>query len=188
MTHTPDTTDAPTNPFTRIPVDRVQAAVKAVWRLLSAGLLTGTAVLIGFQLGDLHLFWQTQPITLIAIGVFVCALAITGVLIGIGGLRWLLLACWPGRLFIEIDAASIRAAFGPFGGRTFPWASLRCEIAEGFDAEMLSHVADDAFTPVLNDTREPCEVYGWIQSHSGADPDVLTRALRPYLIARMGDA
>lgn len=174
-----------TNGVVRIGVDRIQVAVKSLWRLLLAGLLLGAAILIGLEIGSWKLLWQQQPATFIALAIIMATLAVAGVLTTVNGIRWLLMATWPKHLGVRIDAATIDAALGPFGHREYAWRDLQCKIAEGFDAEMLAQVHDGTFTPVLYDAREKRDVYAWMQAHSGAEPESLTRALRPYLEAHL---
>ncbi|MCA9255180.1 MAG: hypothetical protein KDA33_06055 [Phycisphaerales bacterium] len=185
---TSETTPAP-SPETRIPVDRIHVFVKALWRLLIAAALLGLAWLLGVLIGDWSLFWREQPVTLLAILLFLAGLSIIGAVVAFGGSRWLALACWPAPVGVQIGAGAIDAALGPFGSVMIPWTRLRCEVAEGFDIEMLSHVGDDAFTPVMRDALDPQrDVYAWLQAHTGADPETLTHTLRPHFEARMRSA
>ncbi|MCB9857620.1 MAG: hypothetical protein H6818_18205 [Phycisphaerales bacterium] len=172
----------------RIPVDRVHAAVRALWRLLTSGLVIGLAYLLGIQIGDWSLFWEQQPATFAAIAIVIAGLALAGVGVGIGGGRWLMLAVWPKHVGLRIDEKAIDVALGPFGSESVPWANLTCNVAEGFDADMLSQIGDDAFTPVMLDAQKQRDLYAWIQSHSGVAPETLTHALRPYFEARVRNA
>lgn len=169
-------------------VDRIHAAVKALWRLLMAGLVVGLAYLLAVQIGDWNLFWQQQSVAFLAIGTFIAGLALVGVGIGFGGLRWLMLAAWPRRVGLQIDSKAIHVVLGPFGSDSVPWNELTCKVAEGFDSDMLSHVGDDAFTPVMLDDRRQRDLYAWMQSHSGVEPETLTHALRPHFESRLRDA
>lgn len=168
-------------------VDRLHAIVRAIWRLLPAGLLIGAARLVKLQLGDLQLFWQQQPLACLALLILLAILGLVGLALTIGGLRWLLMAAWPQRIGLSVDDKSIDAAFGPFGRRSYPWNELECAIAEGFDADMLSQVGDDDYMPILRDARENRDVYPWLQSHCGAAPETLNRLLRPFLESRLRD-
>jgi hypothetical protein len=170
-----------------IAVDRLHASVKSLWRLLTSGLILGLAYLIGFQIGSWSLFWESQPVTFLAIGTMLIALSIVGAAFAFSGLRWLMLACWPRPLNVQIDATAIRASFGPFGSDTTAWTDVRCAVAEGFDVELLSHIGNDAFTPQIRDVHSERELFSWIQSRTGADPESLTRALRPHFEARLTD-
>ncbi len=163
--------------------------VKALWRLLIAAALLGLAWLLGVQIGDWSLFWREQPVTLMAILLFLTGLSAIGAIVTIAGARWLALAVWPAPVGIQVGDGAIDAALGPFGSVRIPWTRLRCEVAEGFDIDMLSHVGDDAFTPIMRDTQDPGrDVYAWLQSHTGVDPETLTHTLRPHFEARMRSA
>lgn len=187
MTESNQPTNISAPPSIRLPVDRVHAVVRSVWRLLPGGVLIGLGYLIGFQIGSWALFWERQSITFVAIGTFILILALSGLSFVVSGIRWLLLAGWMRPVHVDIDETAIRASLGPFGSDTILWSDVRCTVAEGFDADLLSQLDNDAFTPHIRDARSQRDVYAWLQSRTGVAPESLTGALRPYFESRLND-
>jgi hypothetical protein len=162
----------------KLEVDRTAAAVRGFWRLLVA--LIFASPLLVWQ-PDWKLLWLADRTSALAIGtLYVISLLCTIALV-VATLRWFLLVAWMGRLGITITADRISMMLGPFGRRECEWRSLRIDIAEGIDPELVEQLPDDAFFPRLIDPRTREDLAGTILRFSTLDQESLTRTLRPFL-------
>lgn len=112
-----------------IPVSRSAAVGRAAGLLLCGALLASPACLVwpslrlvpsavSNRIGEYGLLWLT------AFGV------LAGVVLAWRALRWLALACWPGRLGFFVDDAGIEASLGPFGRWRCDWSRVAVDWPE----------------------------------------------------------
>src|SRR6266404_3474317 len=117
-------------PAITFPIERSHALMRGIWRLLCAAIVGGAGFVIW---PDWRLLWLTQKASFLALLVIVVCVAIAAIALAIASIRWLLLACWPGPLDIQMTPQTISMRLGPFGSYGFNWSQLRLELDESVD-------------------------------------------------------
>ncbi|MFQ5412200.1 MAG: hypothetical protein ACE5EC_07870 [Phycisphaerae bacterium] len=168
-------------------VDRIRAAVRGLWRSACAGLLI--ALLWNWTaISDWGLLWQSQRASFIGLGVVYLVLAMSGLILLVPALRWLLLAAWPTRVGIEITPERITMRLGPFGGGVYDWSRIRMTLEPEVDPDVLEMLPDDAFVPRMFHPECEEDMARRIQVFSGLEAERVTALLRPLLRWRTNTA
>ncbi len=106
-------------PLARVAVSRTKGLERAVLRM-GSGLLLGVVAVMFVRGLNLRPSGASNRITEYSLVVVMIPLAIAGLTLTIKGLRWLLLAIWPGRLEIVADADGLTFYLGPMGTARYP--------------------------------------------------------------------
>ncbi len=152
--------------------------IRGIWRLLCAVIAGGAAFVMW---PDWGLLWLTQKASFLALGVIVLCIAAVAMGLAIVSIRWLLLACWPGPLGIQITPETISMRVGPFGRRMFDWSQLRMELDESVDPDLVDLLPDDAFVPRVLHLATAKDLVPDIIKFAGISHEEITRRLRDYL-------
>ncbi len=122
--------------------------------------------------------------------------ALAGVAMIVLGLRWLLLALWPGRVGVTADARSLHLAFGPFGSRTYDvdrldtkyYFELSIDIVEvGFEALLPDEEQVANFLPRLLHPDAKTPINRTIMRFAGGTEAEVACALRPMIAHWRGE-
>lgn len=168
-------------PAIRFPIERSHALMRAVWRLLSVVIVGGALFVVR---PDWRLLWLTEKASFLALAVIMLCGAAAAIGLSLVAIRWLLLACWPSPLGIEITPERVSMWLGPFGTREHAWSGLRLELGEDIDWDMMDLMPDDAFVPRLRVVASGADLIDVILKFARVSHEELTRALRPYLVRR----
>ena len=167
----------PENPSFTLPVDRISAAVRALWRLLASAILVGAGWAAWMPI-RWNLLWHEQrasflALTLIILILIGCALATL-----VGAVRWSALAVWPGRPGVECSTQKVSLMLGPFGTRSASWRDI--EVSREFLVE------DDPSTECtvrLVSRLDGADLTAMIQRFAAIDAESLSTRLAPLLDA-----
>ncbi|MFQ5430775.1 MAG: hypothetical protein ACE5E1_10740 [Phycisphaerae bacterium] len=162
----------------RLPVDRTQALVRALWRLIVSVCLVGAALLPGL---DWDLLWKTNRATALALAGLYLVLGVATVLLVVPAARWLALACWPAGLHIDISPDHIVLELGPFGRQAFDWSRIEMGVPESISEDLLDDMPDDSFLPFIRHPEIEEDLSRRIQRFVHIETERLTGLLRPYL-------
>lgn len=165
-------------PTLHFPLERSQALMRGVTRILCAAILTGAAYIIR---PDWGLLWNTQKASFMAFAVVLLVIGIAALALGIAGARWLLTSIWLGPLEIKIGPEGIHMRLGPGGVHHHAWSDLRLELDETVDWEFLDMMPDDAFVPRLHQRSTGKDIGAMILSYARISHEAFTQCLRPYL-------
>ena len=169
-------------PVIELPIERGQALVRGLWRLLCAVLVGGIVFVVRI---DWKLMWLTEKASFLALGVVMVCVALAAIGLAVSSVRWLLLAAWPGKLGIEVRPDRILLRLGPFGARTYDWSHLQIELDEAFDQDMIDLMPDDAFVPAIRHVAGGEDVVRIVMRFASVSHEELTRRLRPYVRQRL---
>src|ERR1051325_10740515 len=97
-----------------LPVDRSRALMRALWRLVSGGLLLGGAWLV-FGARDWALAWRTDPASFLSLGCVLLGLLVSGLLLCIVAMAWIALAASGSSVGGIVTCSGITLRLGPFG-------------------------------------------------------------------------
>ena len=164
-------------PSIRIAIDRTRAMVRGLWRGVCGALLVGPVFVMDL---DWRLLWQTQRATFLASALLTTLLAVAGVVLLVYGVRWIMLAAWPGRVGVEISPLHISMRAGPFGKETYAWSEIRVAYDEDMDPSLWDVLLDDETLPCV---RHPiCEedLVVRIQRLAALRTADLAALLKPY--------
>ncbi len=174
-----------------VPVSRSRAALRSLPRLLAAG---ATAALVGSVWGRLR-FTPTGASNRIVDYAWAIALlpvALVALWLAAAGLRWLLLAAWPGRVAFCGRMRELTLALGPFGHYRLDIARLSVRYAHELDPEEGGDPFETFEDPELQErTRLPHMEHpdypgrlDWlILRLAGGQEQVVVQLLRPFIEA-----
>jgi len=195
--HTTTSSDAgPTDPESIfVPIGRTRAMTHALLRLAPALVL---ATLSGSMLARLSFARSgaSWPIVDVAVALVLAPFALCAVVMGVSGLRWLALACWPRPTGIHADAAELTLALGPFGTRRYAANQLEIRYlferggddeADTFEALLPREEQIRSFLPTVRHAaaREPLNRV--VMRFVGGSECALALTLRPMLARWRGE-
>lgn len=161
-----------------LPVERADALMRGVWRLIPFAL--GMGLIVNIR-PDWRLLWLTDRASYLAIGfLFLSLIVITLALLWSSG-RWLVLALWRRQIGIRVTPEAITMQLGPFGDHRYDWREIRVIIDESIDPDMLELMPDESFVPRLVHPAADGDLSAIIQRFSRTPPERLTKLLRPYV-------
>lgn len=132
-----------------IPVSRLRAWSRALLRAVVAALLAVTTSLAYGRLSFAPTGTNNRIVDY-SILVLVLPVALFAVVCTFSSARWLLLACWPGRLGVFASADELILRLGPFGTQRFAAAGL--ELRYPFELSM--DAADGVFEALLPEEEQ----------------------------------
>ena len=162
-----------------LPVDRWQAMMRGMWRLLAGGIGAGGCFLLARL--NWTLLWQTQTASFVALLTILLLLVSITLPVVIAAFRWLLVAAWSKPMEIRIGPDGIEMKLGPLGNSSFPWSELSIILDEAVDWEMLDLMPDDAFVPRVLHRKSGLDVGTRLVTFAGINYENYTRIMRPYL-------
>jgi len=127
-----------------VPIRRASSMARALLRLAPA---VAMAAALWFVLMNLSFArgGSSSTIVDVAVAVALVPFLLCTVALGVTGLRWLALACWPRPTGIRADATELTLALGPFGTRRYE--SDQLEIRYLFEQD--EHEEPDTFEALL---------------------------------------
>lgn len=172
-----------------VPVGRGRALARAsVW--LAPALVHG---LFSWHLWfNLRLGEPGGPSTIVKVAIIAALIpfGLAGIAMVVWGLRWLLLAMWPGRVGVTADTHALRLELGPFGNRTYDTDRLDVRYffelsadsgEEGFEALLPEAEQIRNFLPRLlhPDAKNPLQRS--IMRFADGTESSVAQALRPII-------
>jgi|GEM_PF-3421695 len=161
-----------------IPLDRLQAFVRFVWRgALGAGCL---------WLG--RLIWPGPDYqTIVYLSFLTCAfsVALTGFILALASLRWLALALWPSATHITMTDKTIDLHTGAFGHDSFAWSDIDVALEGDLEADIYESLPAQAIVPTLRHRPSDHNVFGSLQTYSGRPAENLAAQIKPFVLQRM---
>lgn len=160
-----------------IAVDRTRAMVRGLWRVAFAALLFGPVLVMDL---DWKLLWQTQRATFLASALLTALLAAAGLVLLVYGVRWIMLAAWPGRVGVDVSPLHISMRAGPFGQETYAWSEIRVAYDEDVDQALWNVLLDDETLPCVRHPACQEDLTVRIQRLAALDAAELAALLKPY--------
>jgi len=178
-----------------VPAARIRALTHSLVWLVPAFVIFTFSWTIIFGQGTLRL-WQALDTVSVAMMLVVVPFNLLALGLAIWGLRWLLLALWPGRAGVDARRDELVLAFGPFGTHRYPVADLDVRYLfeldeegeeEGFEAFLPEEEQIQSYLPRIKypKSSEPLnrEILKFV---AGPEPRV-ARALRPMVAQWRGE-
>lgn len=167
----------PESPSCILPVDRISAAVRALWRLLASAILAGAAWAVWMPI-RWNLLWHEQRASFLAL-TFIILILVGFALAALGGaVRWSALACWPGRPAVECSIKTVSLMLGPFGTRSASWRDI--EVSREF---LIEDDPSSECTVRLVARSDGADLTAMIQRFAAIDAESLSTRLAPLLDA-----
>ena len=161
-----------------LPIERLQAAVRFIWRGAIGAACIWLAALI----------WPApEHETIVYLSFLVCAVSIAfcGFILCLAALRWLALTLWPQPTFIRLTPQHIEIHAGPFGREAVNWHALNVELEGGLTAEIFVSLPDEALVPTLRRSQDGANLFGTLQTYSGQPAEHLAALIKPFVFERM---
>ena len=164
-------------PSIRIAIDRTRAMVRGLWRLACGALLIGPVLIMDL---DWELLWQAQRATFFASALLTALLTAAGLVVLVYGIRWIMLAAWPGRVGIDVSPLHISICAGPFGRESYVWSEIRVAYDEDVDQSLWDVLLDDETLPGVRHPACEEDLIVRIQRLAALRMEELTAVLKPY--------
>lgn len=167
----------PENPSCILPVDRISAAVRALWRLLASAILVGAAWAVWIPIRWI-LLWHEQRASFLALTVIILLLIGCALATLVGAVRWSALVVWPGSPGVECSTQRVSLKLGPFGTRSASWRDI--QVSRQWLVE------DDPTTECtvrLVSRVDGADLTAMIQRFAAIDAESLSTRLAPLLDA-----
>ncbi len=178
-----------------VPVGRGRALARSsVW--LAPALVHG--LLSWHLLSDVRLGEPGGPHTIVELAIIAALVpfGLAGIAMVALGMRWLLLALWPGCVGVTADAHALRLALGPFGNRTYDTDRLEVryffELSEdndegGFEALLPEQEQIKNFLPRLLHPDAKSPLHRSIMRFADGTESSIAQALRPVIAQWRGE-
>ena len=164
-------------PSIRIAIDRTRAVVRGLWRVAVAVFLVGPVLVMDL---DWKLLWQTQRATFLASVLLTALPAAAGLVLLVYGVRWIMLAAWPGRVGVEVSPMHISMCAGPFGKEIYSWSEIRVAYEADVDRALWDVLLDDETLPCVRHPACEEDLVVRIQRLSVLRTEELAAMLKPY--------
>jgi len=161
-----------------IPLDRLQAFVRFVWR----GAIGAACIWLG------RLIWAGPASqTIVYLSFLICAfsIALTGLMLVLAALRWLALALWPSPTQIIMTEKAISLRTGAFGHDSFTWSDIRVELEGDLEADIYESLPAEALVPTLRHQPTDHNVFGSLQTYCGRPAEELAAQIKPFVLQRL---
>ena len=161
-----------------IPLDRLQAFVRFVWR----GAVGAGCIWLGRSI------WPGPDYqTIVYLSFLICAfsIALVGLMLILAALRWLALACWPGRTRILVTTDAIDLQTGAFGHDSFAWSVIDVELEGNLEADIYESLPAESIVPTLRHRPTGHNVFGNLQTYSGRPAEDLAAQIKPFVMQRL---
>ncbi len=161
-----------------IPLDRLQAFVRFVWRAA----VGGGCIWLGRSI------WPGPDYqTIVYLSFLICAfsIALVGLMLVLAALRWLALACWPGGTRIHVTADAIDLQTGAFGHDSFAWSDIDVELEGDLEADIYESLPPEAIVPTLRHRPTGHNVFGSLQTYGGRPAEELAAQIKPFVLQRL---
>lgn len=178
-----------------VPIRRTRAVTRALVRLAPALVVVTFS---GSILANLR-FARSGGSSLIvdvAVALVLAPIVLCAVAVGVAGLRWLALACWPRPVGIYADATALTLALGPFGRRRYETDRLEIRYlfergeddeADTFEALLPQEQQIRSFLPTMRHPAAPEPLDRVVMRFVGGSEATLAQTLRPMLARWRGE-
>ena len=167
----------PEDPSCILPVDRISAAVRAVWRLLASTILAGAALAVWTPI-RWNLLWHEQRASFLALTLIIVILVGFALATLVGAVRWSALAVWPGSPCVECSTQKVSLMLGPFGNRSDSWHDI--EVSREW---LVEDDPSSECTVRLVSRSDGADLTAMIQRFAAIDAESLSTRLAPLLDA-----
>lgn len=161
-----------------IPLDRLQAFVRFVWR----GVVGAGCIWLGRSI------WpgpDYQTIVYLSFLIFAFSIALAGLIFVLAAVRWLALALWPGATRINMTNERIDLNTGAFGHDSFAWSDIDVELEGSLEADIYESLPAESIVPTLRHRPTDHNVFGSLQTYSGRPAEDLAAQIKPFVLQRL---
>lgn len=161
-----------------IPLDRLQAFVRFVWR----GAVGAGCMWLGRSI------WpgpDYQTIVYLSFLIFAFSIALAGLMFAMAAVRWLALALWPGVTRIKVTNERIDLHTGAFGHDSFAWSDIDVELEGNLEADIYESLPAESIVPTLRHRPTDHNVFGSLQTYSGHPAENLAAQIKPFVLQRL---
>lgn len=164
-----------------LPVDRGKALFRAGWiGGVGVVLLCGAWMLAANVRWPV--MWVTERLTALTVAFLLLLILAVGAAVTWRGLKWLLLACWPRPIGIEIGTEALVLRLGPFGVHRYRWEEIQSSPEAVGDDETAFEADDEPRLPALHHPQADGDLADVLVRFSGAPVGALREMLAPRLL------
>ena len=178
-----------------VPIGRTKATTRALLRLALALVIAtfSGSILVNLDFARSGASWSIVDVS---VALVLLPFALCAVALGVSGLRWLTLACWPRPTGVYADTTRLTLALGPFGTRKYEADRLEVrymfehsgdEEAETFEALLPKEEQIRRFLPTMLHSAAEEPLNRVVLRFVGGSEASVAQALRPMLARWRGE-